>query len=177
MDEEKTYRLRRLHFRRRMGFLGRNKLRAVLALTVVVAGCSSQPRDAGQVEADRVNCQRQIRSVAYCVFQYLSDHDGQFPKTLEDAVGCEVGEDIAQRFIQCPAKGSVAKYIYVDWSRWFTNACVPKDYPLVYESKRNQHGNGINVVLMDGSVFWDEGVRWLSEFIKKHPEYGLEMPQ
>lgn len=160
-----------------MGFLERNKLRAVLVLAVAVAGCSSQPRDAGQTEADRLNCQKQIRSAAYCVFQYRSDHDEQFPKTLEDAVAGEVGKEMAQRLIQCPAKGSAAKYIYVDWSRWFTNAAVPKDYPLVYESKRNQHGNGINVALMDGSAFWDEDARWLSDFAKKHPEYGLEIPQ
>lgn len=160
-----------------MAFLKRNKLSAVFALAVAVAGCSSQPKDAGQTEADRLNCQKQIRSAAYCIFQYRSDHDGQFPKTLEEAVSGEAGKEMAQRLTQCPAKGAAAKYIYVDWSRWFTNVAVPKDYPLVYESKRGQHGNGINVALMDGSAFWDEKVHWITDFAKKHPEYGLEIPQ
>ena len=156
----------------------RNKLTvAVLILAVVVHGCSSRPKEVSQSEADKLRCQRYIRCAAYCVFQYRSDHDEQFPRTLEEAVISEAGEQMVQHLTQCPVKGATAKYIYVDWSRWFTNGAVPKDYPLVYESKRNLHGDGINVVLMDGSVFWDEGARWITDFGKIHPDYRLEIPQ
>jgi len=161
-----------------MGFPKRNELTVVaFVLAVAVGGCSSQPKETSQSETDRLKCQRQIRCVAYCILQYQSDHDEQLPKTMEEAVSGEVGKEMAQRLTQCPVGGATAKYIYVDWSRWFTNGAVPIDYPLVYESKRNVHGDGINVVLMDGSVSWDEGARWITEFAKKHPEYRLEIPQ
>lgn len=160
-----------------MGLQKRNKLAAILALVAVVTGCSSQPKDTSQVETDRLNCQKQIRSAAYCVFQYRSDHDERFPKTLGEAVGGEAGKEVAERLTQCPAKGVAAKYFYVDWSRWFTNAAVPKDYPLVYESNKSQHGDGINVALMDGSAFWDVNARWITDFAKKYPEYELEIPR
>lgn len=155
----------------------RRKLIVAFALALLAAGCSSQPKEPSQAEADRVNCQKQLRSVAYCVFQYRSDHDEQFPKTLEEAVSEEAGKKMAQRLTQCPTKGATAKYLYVDWSRWFTNAAAPKDYPLVYESKRSQHGDGINVALVDGSAFWDEKARWITDFAKKHSEYELEIPR
>ena len=151
--------------------------RATVLLSLVVASCSSRPERVSNAEIDRLNCQKQIRSAAYCVFQYRGDHDEQMPKTLEEAVRWEAGNEMTQRLIQCPVKGGIAKYIYIDWSRWFTNAPVPKDYPLVYESKVKQHANGINVALMDGSAFWDENARWIADFAKKHPEYGLEIPQ
>jgi len=161
-----------------MGVKLHNKLTvAVFVLAVVVYGCSDRPRGVSQSEADRLRCQRQIRCAAYCVLQYLAEHDGQFPRTLEEAVSGEAGEQMAQRLTQCPVKGAAAKYIYVDWSRWFTNGAVPKDYPLIYESKRNLHGDGINVALRDGSVFWDEGARWITDFGKTHPDYRLEIPQ
>jgi len=153
------------------------QLAAALGIVLIAAGCSIKPKQFGRAQADRLLCLRQIRCVAYCVFQYLSEHDGQFPRTLEEAVSIEAGHAMAHRLIQCPAKGTGAKYIYVDWSRWFTNGAVPKDYPLVYESKRHQHGNGINVALMDGTAFWDEDARWLCDFARKHPEYGLIIPK
>jgi hypothetical protein len=151
--------------------------RATVILSLAVASCSLRPEKIHDSETDRLNCQKQIRSAAYCVFQYRADHDEQLPKTLEDAVSAEAGKEMAHRLIQCPAKVATAKYFYVDWSRWFTNAVVPKDYPLVYESNKSQHGDGINVARMDGSVFWDESGRWIIEFAKQHPEYGLEIPR
>lgn len=163
--------------KRKMGFHKRDKLTAVFALAIAVAGCSSQPRETSQVETDRLNCQKQLRSAAYSVFQYRSDHDEQFPKTLEDAIRGEAGQEMSQRLSECPTKQAAAKYIYIDWSRWFTNAVVPKDYPLLYESKRQQHGDGINIALMDGSAFWDDNARWIIDFAKRHPEYGLEIPR
>jgi len=158
-----------------MDFLSR--LIAALALALVVAGCSSQPKETSKAEADRANCQKQIRSVAYCVLQYRSDHDEQFPKTLEEAVSVEAGKEMAQRLDKCPAKGATAEYLYVDWSRWFINGAVPKDYPLVYESNKSKHGDGINVARVDGSAFWDENARWITDFAKQHPEYELQIPR
>jgi hypothetical protein len=159
-----------------MAFSKRNKLTCVLALAVATAGCSGHWKDPSQAETDRVRCRNQMRSAAYCVIQYRADHDEQFPKSLEEAVSGEIGLEMAKSFIQCPAGGSQAKYIYVDWSRWFTNGNVPKDYPLVYESNSNKHGDGVNVVRMDLSAFWDGNARWITRFIREHPEYDLKIP-
>jgi hypothetical protein len=150
---------------------------ATFVLAISIGGCSSQSKEAGTSASDKLKCQKQLSSAAYCVFQYRSDHDERFPKILEEAVSGEAGIEVARRFIQCPVNSPTAKYTYIDWSRWFTNLDVPKYYPLVYESNRRQHGDGINVALMDGSAFWDEGARWISDFAKKHPEYRLEIPK
>ena len=152
-------------------------LAAILALVVLIAICLILFKRAIQTEVNKERCRRQIRCVSSCVILYLHEHDEQFPKTLEEAVEYFAGKEVADRFTQCPAKGSTAKYIYVDWSRWFKNDVVPKDYPLVYESNRSLHGDGINVALMDGSAFWDEKAHWISDFAKKHPEYELELPR
>jgi hypothetical protein len=110
------------------------KLLSLFLLTVVaLAGCSSQRAGSSESEIDKLSCQKQIRSAAYCVIEYRSDHEGQFPKTLEQAVNTQAGKEMAKTLTQCPSKNAKADYAYVDWSRWFTNAEVPKDYPLVYE--------------------------------------------
>ena len=76
---------------------------------------------------------------------------------------------------RCPGKSAV-EYIYVNWSRWFTNGDVPKGYPLIYEPECGQHGNGINVVLVDDSGFWDENCRWITAFENAHTNYGMRLP-
>ena len=152
-------------------------LAAGLALVVAINSCSIRSKRTNQSETDRQRCRNQIRSAAYCVIEYWHDNNEQFPNTLEEAVERLAGKEMAELLTQCPAKGTTAKYIYVNWSRWFTSGVVPKDYPLVYESNKSRHGDGINVVLMDESVFWDENARWITDFVKKHPEYELELPR
>jgi hypothetical protein len=159
-------------------FLGiTKKLTSVIALLVVVAGCSILSKGARQTENDRRICQKNMRSVASCVIEYWYDHDEQFPNTMEEAVKRLGGEEMAKLLTQCPVKETTAKFIYVNWSRWFAKGVVPKDYPMIYESNKSQHGDGINIVLTDGSVFWDENALWIADFAKKHPEYELELPQ
>jgi len=70
-------------------------------------------------------------------------------------------------------------YIYVNWSRWFTNYCeVPPDFPLVYDrTLSNHHNQGIYLLKVGGEIIWDPGANWLKQFAEQHPEYALIVPQ
>jgi prepilin-type processing-associated H-X9-DG protein len=176
MDEEAKSRGGWLHIRRQMGIHCKLEIGAtIVCLVLSIGGC--RPRNSPQSEATKLSCQGQIRSAAYCVFEYRSTHNGQFPRTLEDAVAPEAGAGMIDRLTSCPAKGAVARYVYLNWSLLTTNLDVPKAYPLLYESRMDRHGNGLNIALMDGSAFWDEDARWITAFVTNHPEYSLRVPK
>ena len=70
-------------------------------------------------------------------------------------------------------------YEYVNWSKWFTSPQEgPGSYPMLYDRRTSNHmGRGVFVVRVDGSVMWDVGVEWLTEFAKRHPEYQIPLPE
>jgi hypothetical protein len=72
-----------------------------------------------------------------------------------------------------------ADYIYVDWSKWFSNiAELPNDLPMIYDRRLANHGNlGVYVLRSDGLVIWDPGAQWLKAFVNDHPKYALPMPK
>lgn len=81
-----------------------NKLACVcLGIMATLPGCGRNAHS--NDNSDKLNCQKQIRSAAYCVFQFRSDHNGAFPDTLEDAVKLEAGVQMARLITKCPTKG------------------------------------------------------------------------
>jgi hypothetical protein len=70
-------------------------------------------------------------------------------------------------------------YIYVDYSKEFTNwASLPKEYPLFYDRRYANHGGtGVYVMRGDGVVLWDRDALWLKSFVKAHPECKVQLPQ
>ena len=159
----------------------RTHLLCVVGAVLIAYGCADpssrtvkfRPSD---LEGVQKNCQKQLRSLAYCVFAYRHDHNEKFPKDLEEAVSIEAGQ-AAQRLMVCPAPGASLRYAYVDWSRWFTNANIPTNYPLLYEVETGLHGVGVNIVLMNGQTFWDADRRWMQDFVRAHPQFELALPR
>ena len=76
-----------------------------------------------------------------------------------------------------PANSS--DYIYVDYSKQFTNwTNLPKEYPLVYDRRYSNHSEaGVYVMKSDGGVIWDRDASWLKSFIKTHPECRIQLPE
>jgi hypothetical protein len=143
-------------------------------------------------ERDRLQCQQNHKSAGSTFRSYVNDdHDGDYPHTIRD-VYADIGFTNAatvSRMLKCPgfrpsgsASGDVDSrlgYFFVDWSKWFSRTNpVPDDYPLIYDYQLSNHnGRGINVLVVDGSVFWDEGAHWLQDFARKHPEFKLQIPE
>lgn len=131
-------------------------------------------------------CHYQIRSMGSVINLYRDLHNGSYPSNLESIVVCKLLE---QRELHCPGvqhntteMGDRAPdnsdYIYVDLSQQaqdITNG-VPAKYPLVYDARLSNHkGAGINILLVDGFVFWDENARWLTHFALTHR--GIVLPK
>ena len=125
-----------------------------LVLAVAVSSCWVISTNKEQLNDNKLQRRTYMENAACSVILWRVDHDGHYPQTLEEALEEAGGPYAAEHLTHCPFGG--AKYVYVNWSRWFADGKVPNGYPLVYESEIGQHGNGINVVLMDISAFWDE---------------------
>src|SRR4051812_25552269 len=121
-------------------------------------------------DRNRSQCQRSLRALENAVKAFPDDHGGQHPATLDEALSNIGFGDVERtaRMVRCPGTASLligtdirsrTGYYYVDWSKWFgpTNA-VPTSYPLIYDRFLSNHeGKGINLVLVDGTILWDEG--------------------
>jgi len=131
--------------------------------------------------ADRVVCRNQLRSIGCGIRLYREAHDGSYPSNLED-----FENGLLKPLLHCPGSRSQTQtigesphendYVYVHWPQLLPDMAktLPGGYPLVYDARLSNHnGKGINILLVDGSVIWDEGARWLTRFAVEHPEIIL----
>jgi prepilin-type processing-associated H-X9-DG protein len=110
---------------------------------------------------------------------YRHDHGGSYPPNLED-----IDNGITLKgILHCPGSPSQPQtigesphrsdYVYVYWPQLLPDRAktLPGGYPIVYDAKLSNHkGKGVNILLVDGSVIWDERARWLTHFAAEHPE-------
>lgn len=170
----------------------RSKLLArVGAMGLILIGISCRNAATSDLDSERLQCQRNMRSALSAIREYVDEHNGSYPPSL-DVAYAEIGftdPTKVSRMLRCPGfresehlVGTVALrsgYVYVDWSKWFgpTNP-VPGEYPVIYDGQlRNHRKGGVNVLLMDGTLFWDENASWIEDFSRKHSEYRLPIPK
>ncbi len=170
----------------------RKKLLAGLgAMGLILIGISCRNAATSDFDSERLQCQRNMRSALSTIREYVVEHNGSYPPSL-DVAYAEIGFSDPKKvstMLRCPGfresehvAGTVALrsgYVYVDWSKWFspTNP-VPNEYPVIYDGQLRNHRNmGVNVLLMDGTFFWDENASWIQNFSRKHPEYRLQIPK
>ena len=137
-----------------------------------------------KLDYSRKMCFYQIRSMGSVINLYRDLHDGSYPPNLEDLVACRLLE---KRELHCPGvhndktetgdkSSDNSDYIYVNWlkqSQDMTKS-LPAKYPLVYDARVSNHKEkGINILLVDGSVIWDEKARWLTHFALDHRSITL----
>lgn len=133
---------------------------------------------------ERTECQHVMRSLQSAVMLYGNDFHGQFPPNLR-VVG--ITQQLPQEVLGCPKVGAkhadpqaaLDSYCYLDWSTQPRSADWGSGkYPLIYDSHLANHGGaGINLVLVDGTVWWDADARWLREFARQHPDAHIAIPQ
>lgn len=153
---------------------------AVGAIITTVIACRSNQT----VTDNRVQCGRNLKALRISVAQYRDDHDGDFPPSLKEALtNVDVGNI---NLLQCPATAAQSPsptdasellgYHYVDWSKRGIKQ-PPGDFPLIYDAALQNHGDGINVICIDGTLFWDSAAKWLNNFAIEHPSAKLPIPK
>jgi hypothetical protein len=144
----------------------------------------------------RETCRSQLEVLHFLLDRYAREH-GAWPGDPQTALlesepymdqGYTYGSYLACAGTET-VPGSLADaatwtdFIYIDWTRYFGKESPPDYYPLMYDRRIANHGGGVNVLLVSGSVIWDRPREWarvpgyLSSFAYAHPEYDIPMPQ
>jgi hypothetical protein len=134
-------------------------------------------------EAD---CKRRLQTLHFLVADFSVTHDNRLPRSIDDLPRGTVGRWIlvcpatVENIHQEPENGRY-DYSLMDWSSELHAASADPNvllfscpqfarYPLICDAHLSNHGGrGINVILVDGTVFWDEDGAWLRDFAKLHP--------
>ena len=130
---------------------------------------------------DRIDCQKMLRAAGAATLLYRQDHTNELPAGVTDL------DILPQGFLNaCPGVRKQSRehnqptndYVFVDWRKILGNTSVPNSCPILYDSRlANHRGAGINVLLVNGAVFWDPHATWLKEFSNKHPGYKIDLPK
>lgn len=148
---------------------------SLVGAAMVLISCSREWRDA-------VQCRKHLRGIALSLDLDRQMNSNAWPRSL-----IEVDRGLLRKVLVCPGTGNRpgpdleseawSDYVYLDWSRLTTNTgpSIAK-YPLAFDRRLSNHaGRGINVVLVDGSVFWDDGGRWLAKFSQDHSAFKVPL--
>jgi len=132
-------------------------------------------------DAIRIACQRNLQVLYHAVLLYQNDHkqvardlhsvmkNADAPKSLAICPGC--AKDQANH------RQSTLDYILVDWSSQDPQTKENTEkYPLIFDARLSNHQGGVNVIMLDGSAFWDAGAKWLRTFASEHPEISITVP-
>ena len=121
---------------------------------------------------NRQNCKQQLRSLWAVIALYRQEHENQWPANLKS-----LDQELVARLLRCPGVKTRSPldfqndYIYIDWSKQAHSADMSfEKYPLMYDRTMDNHsGSGINVLMVDGTVEWDNNAEWLKKFAAEHP--------
>lgn len=123
-------------------------------------------------------CHRMLRSLWHSISAYRQDYHS-LPRNWQDIWTSHR----ISRSLVCPMVASNTlnanreDYLHPDFSTYPATASIDK-YPLVYDRRlANHRGRGVNVVLVDGTVFWDDDAKWLRKFASAHPECKIPLPE
>jgi hypothetical protein len=126
-------------------------LRTAIALLLSVAWLATTGCADRGASADREKSERQLRLIGKACFLFASQHDGEYPETLDALVEDGGLEPAMLRPPQDPS----ARYQYLrpatDGS---TTAPHNRDHVLAYEDPALNDGPGGYVLFVDGDVQW-----------------------
>ncbi len=132
---------------------------------------------------ERYRCRHQLGSIGCAIRLYRQTHSGLYPSNLED-----IDNGLLKPLLHCPGSTLQTQtigespyesdYVYVHWPQLLPDSAktLPGDYPIVYDARLSNHnGKGINILLVDGSVIWDQRARWLTHLAAQH--HGIILPK
>ena len=108
-------------------------------------------------------CKTNLKGIGMALLIHANDHKDAFPPDLETLTRTA---EMPAKCLVCPATGSKESYFYRGAS--ITTSDIP-GLITVYE-KASNHGDGRNVLFLDGHVEWVSEERF-QELIKKDNEY------
>jgi len=138
-------------------------------------------------------CQYTLAALKANVMSYRLEHNGLYPTNIIAVATASYRFQIPNttsmvNILSCPGvrKRSLtvtntaieSDYVYINWTPFFGTNAVPDGYPLMYDRHLSNHaGFGINILPVNGVIFWDLRARWLKDFAAKHPEYHVPLPE
>lgn len=137
-------------------------------------GCQSERQAKNREIGIREACMHQLRNLWYQANSYRGDY-GEFPSSFDDF-------HLPKPTLDCPAvhpsRTGRTDYIYVGWlARKYISDRNFEKYPIIFDRRMSNHkGRGINIVTVDGTVFWDADAAWLKSFARDHPEAKIPLP-
>jgi prepilin-type processing-associated H-X9-DG protein len=147
---------------------------AVLVLLVAGAAAALFLRSTTRCpDADR-RCSKNLSALFQCVDLYAQERKGALPPSIDAAL-----DNLATSrsvFYHC-SPGEQFDYAYIDWSARYTRDDLYRaNLPVLFERRLDHHATrGVNVLLADGSVFWDADAAWLRRFAIEHPDIKVEL--
>jgi hypothetical protein len=140
-------------------------------------------RDARE-QARRSKCFANIYQTHKAFLMFSMEHNNQFPTNIADMATYANN----MKLFVCPSSGRIPPtarsvtelkdwldYIYVPWPN---GEETPGDYPQMYDRRMSHHrGEGINLVLVNGGAFWDQGAGYLLQFAVTHPDLHVPLPE
>ncbi len=174
---------------RRMLFYG--MLICLLCLPLLVLGTLWIRNEKSKVK--QAHCLSQLRGIGYCVSLYSEEHNGKFPRNLQELVG---DKDIttAPFLFVCPGSGGLTGALtnVLSWTDYYY-VHLPRtgnssgDCALIYDRRLSNHrGHGINVVIVGtlrtpfpppSALFWDSNAKWVRKFSEQRPDLAIPIPQ
>lgn len=138
---------------------------AIAMRVMSLATTANAPRlEEARKEAKKYECMSNLKQIGMALKMYAVDYDEQFPANLEDVYPLYV---IDANIFKCPASDSSADtpatYTYV---KGLTEA-HPGNTIIVYDSSVTNHGDGRNVLFVDGHVEW-MGEKKFQEALKRN---------
>ncbi len=130
-------------------------------------------------------CRENLSHLHQWVLWRCMDQNGSLPSDIGAALAPWESGGFGWCLV-CPATGHKpgdllkcaewADYTYIDWIGRHVEK-PPGYYPLMYDRRMANHGQGGNVLLVSGAVIWDPGAGFLKSFAQANPAYEIDLPQ
>ena len=129
-------------------------------------------------------CAKSLKTLNLAFVEYRNAHNGCPPISIEEIdkewdgaimplMMCPGGRNQSEG---APARDKGIDYIYVNWvqKEGVVSNNIPGEYPMVYDRCKSNHaGKGVNVLLANGRVIWDNNAQWLTSFASNHSLINL----
>lgn len=159
----------------------RSTLIAVVVAAAVVAEAAPFGLIVLRQRVTQSNCAQVQRAWWTLIEQYREAHHGLYPSNL-GVLSSQFPAQVTAP-LKCPgaSKSSdpVKGFVYLDWSTEPKGAdWTSGQYPLLYDKQLSNHdGQGLNILMVNGSVFWDPNAKWLSTFASQHRSAKISLPR
>ena len=132
------------------------ELLIVITVFVIIFILLTPLVDMMRSRANMINCSNNIRLISLALYTYAADHDEAFPPDLKSLYPVYIKEE---KVFRCPAAGSTetAGGCDYEYAAGLTIRSSPTEV-IVYDRPGNHKKKGRNILRVNGSVGWVQGI-------------------